>query len=98
MAGIAGLPEMSATERVISVTVVIEDRLIPFFRLMAFIAFITEAIRVDVSYRVTGDALFRCVLVFPLDVTGVAGHLLVGKLKLEISFVVIEAGFSPFIR
>ena len=89
---------MSATKRVIGISVVVEHRLVPFFRLMTLLAFITEAIRVDVSYRVTGDALFRCVLVFPLDVTGVAGHLLVGKLKLEISFVVIEAGFSPFIR
>jgi hypothetical protein len=77
MAGIAGLPEMSAAQRVIGITVVVESRLVPFFRLMTLIAFITEAIRVDVSYRVTSDALFWCVLVFTLDVAGVTGHLLV---------------------
>jgi len=65
---------------------------------MTLLAFITEAIRVDVSYRVTTDALFWRVLVFALDVAGAAGHLFVGKLKFEIGFVVIESGFAPFIR
>lgn len=55
----------------------VEGGLVPFFRLMTLLAFIAEAIRVDVSYRVTIDALFWCVLVFALHVAGLTGHLLV---------------------
>ncbi len=89
---------MRAAQRVIGIPVMIEGRSRPFFRLVALLAFFTEAIRVDVSYGVTTDTLFRRLLVAILEMAGVTGRLAVCKLELEVGLVVIESGFSPFLR
>ena len=68
---------MRAAQRVIGIPAMVEGRSRPFFRLVALLAFFTEAIRVDVSYRVTADTLLRRLLVTAVDVAGVTGRLAV---------------------
>jgi len=77
MATVTGLAAMPAEQRVVGVTQVIEACLLPGFYRVTLLAFVTESIRVYVSYRVTVAALVRRILVLAADVTGVAGHLLV---------------------
>ena len=86
---------MRAAQRVIGILVMVEGRMTPFFHLMTLLAFFTEAIRVDVFYRMTTDTLFRRIFVVVLEVAGVTGRLAVRKLELEVGLVVIESGFAP---
>lgn len=79
VAGIAGSATVFAFERIIRIAVMIEAGFIPGLLAVAGFAFFTESVGMDVSYRVAVDALPGSILVCPLDMTGVTGHLLVRK-------------------
>lgn len=75
MAAVTGLTAMPTEQWVIGIVQVVEFCLLPGFHQVTLLAFVTEAVRVDVSYRVTVATLVRRILVLASDVAGVAGDL-----------------------
>ena len=74
MTVVAGLPAMLALELVAGVPVVVKNRFIPGSFLVAGCTVLTEAVAMNVPYRMAIDATPGCVLVLLVDVAGVASH------------------------
>jgi hypothetical protein len=66
-------------EFVCGIPVVVENRLIPGFLLVAGCAVFSESVAMNVSYRMTIHATRRSIFVFLAEVARVASHSLVGK-------------------
>jgi len=74
MTVVTGLPAMPSLELVAGVPVVVKNRFIPGSFLVAGCAVLTEAVAVNVSYRMAIDTTLGCVLVLLIDVASVASH------------------------
>ena len=77
MTVVAGHATVAALERVVGVLVVIKSRFIPGFFLVAILAIAAESVGMHIANFMAVDTLFRRVLIFAADVTGVAVDLLV---------------------
>lgn len=77
MAVITGLSAVLSLKFVAGVSVMIENRLIPASLLVAGCAVFTEAVTMNVSYRMAIDTPLWRIFVLLIDVARIASHALV---------------------
>jgi len=98
MTVVAGLIEMLAVEFVLGIPIVVEDRLVPAFLLVAGLTVIAEPFGMNIPDRMAIYTPCGGIFIFALQVTGIAGYLLMQKLQFEVCFIMIKLGFTPGVR